>query len=165
MLALGKISPQNDHAGEFPLKNPYQAFEVMRTYQLGRLKSIEYKPDRIQTSISREVETWIHLDGTAVTLDLGNKRDALFLSSLFAYKQLLAQYTGDDDRPKAFTWYYIGTSDPESDTGDSITLPVAKIAKELGRPSRTVYNWVNDLLGEFTRILVSRNLLSPEFLD
>ena len=149
--------------GDYYLESPYQAFETLRTYQVGRLRSIEYNPDRVQISISRSTETWFHANGNRVQLDVGSPKDIAYIKICLALQELYGDMAWNSEKRRAFDLKWVGVPDPNSDTGDAIVLETKEIAKLLGRSIRTINWWVDQMLEDFTDILKFRGVLNPDF--
>lgn len=161
------ISQQTSHDPKiYPVKSIYNAFEILRLYQVGRMKSVQATSDKVQISVSREVTTWMHpTNGTAVELDIGNRKDVLYVNLTLALQEVFKGIDEEDLKRKAFIARYIGVKDPNSDTGDAITMSIKQIAEEFHRSLRTIQHWCQTLREEYTQVLVRRGLLDPIYLN
>lgn len=162
-----QISGESSHDPKYyPLKSVYHAFEILRLYQVGRIKSVQATADKVQISTSRDVTTWIHHGtGTTIQLDIGNRTDVNYLNCTLAIEELLGDLDDGNLKRQAFIARFIGVPDPESDTGDAMSLTCNEIADLIGKPSRTVRHWCQELREDYTQILVRRGLLDPIYLN
>lgn len=162
-----QISDESSHDPKlYPLKSVYHAFEILRLYQVGRIKSVQATSDKVQISTCRAVTTWIHPgSGRTIELDIGNKTDVNYINCTLALEELLGDLDDGNLKRQTFVARYIGIPDPDSDTGDAISLGCNRIADLVGKPSRTIRHWCQELREEYTQILVRRGLLDPIYLN
>lgn len=144
----------------YPLAYPKQAYRILRTFRVGRLKSIHPTPDRSSLSPERTATTWNGPEGS-FSLDMESESHVLWVRLRLALQELRETYQ-NDARYKAFHINRIGMTDPESDTSDFITVKIADIASNEGRSVGTIHKWIEQVEDEFTEILTRRGLLAPE---
>lgn len=151
----------NIETEKYPLRFPSEAYRLLRSYRIGPLKSFNPNPESTELSQQKVVTIWHGPEGH-FSLDMENDDHVLWVRLSLAIDVLSAKY-GNNPRFKAFKACRIGLADPQSDTGDCITLSLKQIATAEGRSITTIHRWVDRVEDEFISILKERGLLSPDW--
>lgn len=132
----------NDEIG---LHSTFHAISILRDYEIGKPRSIEPNPDKVQIS-HKKYQISLESGGEIIHLDALSKQHARWILCLKAARELQRLHSNNKYFQSFWVHYIHGVNE-------------AFIAKKYGVKDRTVQKWISEVYRDFTQILVSRGLL------
>lgn len=142
----------------FPLSSLYQCISLLRSFRAaGRVVSKQINPDRVQSSLRLYKCCWVDPNGDFVEMEVADPRIPLYNSVAGCWKKALNYQS--PARRNSIIAAVRGLPDPESNTGNYITLSPQEVANYEGRSVRTIHRWIAQFKDDFERELVARKII------